>query len=428
MLTTLAVCFVFLLFLGMPISVLLALTTGLVLLFFTNTPLTILAQQLFNALDNFVLLAIPFFILAGGLMTEGAIARRLIAVMNLAVGRFRGGSAMATVVACVFFAALSGSSPATVVAIGSIMYPALMKQGYSQKFATGLVTTAGSLGIVIPPSIPMILYCLVMNVSVAKLFMAGVVPGLMIGAALMGYTAFLSRRYDWRSERSYSRKEALTILKDGVWALLLPVIVLGGIYSGVFTPTEAAAVSVVYALVVEFLIYKELTLAKLFKVCRDSAILSSCLLFILACAMTFVWLLTAEQLPGLVADYIMQVVDSWWMFLILVTAFFLVTGAVMDAVSAMIVLSPLFIETLARFNIDLIHYGIFMVLMIEFGFLTPPFGLNLFVSMGMSGQSLTRVSAAVAPFLLVLFACIMLITFVPEISLFLPNLLLGNLK
>lgn len=428
MLTTLAVCFVFLLFLGMPISVLLALTTGLVLLFFTNTPLTILAQQLFNALDNFVLLAIPFFILAGGLMTEGAIARRLIAVMNLAVGRFRGGSAMATVVACVFFAALSGSSPATVVAIGSIMYPALMKQGYSQKFATGLVTTAGSLGIVIPPSIPMILYCLVMNVSVAKLFMAGVVPGLMIGAALMGYTAFLSRRYDWRSERSYSRKEALTILKDGVWALLLPVIVLGGIYSGVFTPTEAAAVSVVYALVVEFLIYKELTLPKLFKVCRDSAILSSCLLFILACAMTFVWLLTAEQLPGLVADYIMQVVDSWWMFLILVTAFFLVTGAVMDAVSAMIVLSPLFIETLARFNIDLIHYGIFMVLMIEFGFLTPPFGLNLFVSMGMSGQSLTRVSAAVAPFLLVLFACIMLITFVPEISLFLPNLLLGNLK
>ena len=308
------------------------------------------------------------------------------------------------------------------------MYPALMKQGYSQKFATGLVTTAGSLGIVIPPSIPMILYCLVMNVSVGKLFMAGVEPGLMIGAALMGYTAFLSRRYDWRSERSYSRKEALTILKDGVWALLLPVIVLGGIYSGVFTPTEAAAVSVVYALAVEFLIYKELTLAKLFKVCRDSAILSSCLLFILACAMTFVWLLTAEQLPGLVADHIMQVVDSWWMFLILVTAFFLVTGAVMDAVSAMIVLSPLFVETLARFNIDLIHYGIFMVLMIEFGFLTPPFGLNLFVSMGMSGQSLTRVSAAVGPFLLVLFACIMLITFVPQISLFLPELLLGNLK
>ncbi|MFZ5584761.1 MAG: TRAP transporter large permease [Thermodesulfobacteriota bacterium] len=428
MLWTLAACFLGLLFLGMPISVLLALTTAVALLLFTNTPLTILAQQLFNALDNFVLLAIPFFILAGGLMTEGAIARRLIAVMNLLVGRFRGGAAMATVVACVFFAALSGSSPATVVAIGSIMYPALMKQGYSQKFATGLVTTAGSLGIVIPPSIPMILYCLVMNVSVAKLFMAGVAPGLMIGLALMGYTSVLSRRYGWRSERRYSRAEAWKVIKDGIWALLLPVIVLGGIYSGAFTPTEAAAVSVVYALAVEFLVYKELTFVKLFKVCRDSAMLSACLLFILACAMTFVWLLTAEQLPGLVADYIMSVVDSWWMFLILVAAFFLVTGAVMDAVSAMIVLSPLFMETLARFNIDLIHYGIVMVLMIEFGFLTPPFGLNLFVAMGMTGQSLTRVGAAVVPFLLVLFACILLITFVPQISLFLPNLLLGGLR
>lgn len=428
MLWTLAACFLGLLFLGMPISVLLALTTAVALLLFTNTPLTILAQQLFNALDNFVLLAIPFFILAGGLMTEGAIAKRLIAVMNLLVGRFRGGAAMATVVACVFFAALSGSSPATVVAIGSIMYPALMKQGYSQKFATGLVTTAGSLGIVIPPSIPMILYCLVMNVSVAKLFMAGVVPGLMIGLALMVYTAVLSRRYGWRSERRYGRPEAWKVVKDGIWALLLPVIVLGGIYSGAFTPTEAAAVSVVYALVVEIFIYKELTPAKLFKVCRDSAMLSACLLFILACAMTFVWLLTAEQLPGLVADYIMSVVDSWWMFLILVAAFFLVTGAVMDAVSAMIVLSPLFMETLARFNIDLIHYGIVMVLMIEFGFLTPPFGLNLFVAMGMTGQSLTRVGAAVTPFLLVLFACIMLITFVPEISLFLPNWLLSGLR
>lgn len=428
MLLTLAACFLGLLILGMPISVLLALTTAVALLLFTNTPLTILAQQLFNALDNFVLLAIPFFILAGGLMTEGAIARRLIAVMNLMVGRFRGGAAMATVVACVFFAALSGSSPATVVAIGSIMYPALMKQGYSQKFATGLVTTAGSLGIVIPPSIPMILYCLVMNVSVAKLFMAGVVPGLLIGLALMIYTAFLSRRYGWRSERGYQRGEALKVIKDGIWALLLPVIVLGGIYSGAFTPTEAAAVSVVYALLVEMLIYKELTLPKLFKVCRDSAMLSACLLFILACAMTFVWLLTAEQLPGLVADYIMSVVDSWWMFLILVTVFFLITGAVMDAVSAMIVLSPLFLETLSRYNIDLIHYGIFMVLMIEFGFLTPPFGLNLFVSMGMTGQSLTRVGSAVAPFLLVLLACIMLITFVPEICLFLPNLLLGHLR
>ena len=421
---TLAICFIALLLLGMPISVLLAATTALSLLLFTHTPLTILPQQLFNALDNSVLLAIPFFILAGGIMTEGAIARRLIAVMNLLVGRFRGGAAMSAVVACVFFAALSGSSPATVVAIGSIMIPALVKSGYEKKFTTGLLTSAGSLGIVIPPSIPMILYCLVMNVSVAQLFMAGILPGVLIGGVFMGYTYVLARRHNWHTTRVYERGEPARIIKDGVWGLMLPVIVLGGIYTGIFTPTEAAAVSVVYALVVESLVYKELTPARLFKVCRDSAVLSSCLLFILACAMTFVWLLTSEQVPVQVADWIISYVTEGWMFLLLVAVLFLLMGTVMDDVSAMIILSPLFAETLHRFGIDPVHYGIVMVLVIEFGFLTPPFGLNLFVSMGLTGQPLTEVSRAVAPFLILLLACVFLLTFVPEISLFLPKLLL----
>lgn len=424
MIIALAVCFCALLLLGMPISVMLAATTAMALLFFTGTPLTILVQQIFNALDNSVLQAIPFFILAGGIMTEGALARRLIDVMNLLVGRIRGGLAMATVVACVFFAALSGSSPATVVAIGSIMYPALLKAGYGRDFTTGLITSAGSLGIVIPPSIPMILYCLVMNTSVAELFMAGIVPGLLIGGVLMGYTYVLAYKNDWRHTRRYSLSETLQIIIKGIWALLLPVIVLGGIYAGIFTPTEAAAVSVVYALVVEFLFYRELTLKSLFKVTRDSALLSSCLLFILACAMTFVWLLTAEQLPNKLADTIINYVDSWWMFLLLISIFFLITGAAMDAVSAMIVLSPLFAETLTRYGIDYIHYGIVMVLMIEFGFLTPPFGLNLFVSMGITAQPLTSVAKATAPFLILLIVCVLLVTFIPDISLFLPKLLL----
>ena len=426
MILTLAVCFSALLLLGMPISVLLAVTTAVVLLIFTSTPLTILVQQLFNALDNSVLLAIPFFILAGGIMTEGAIARRLINVMNLLVGRFRGGAAMATVVACVFFAALSGSSPATVVAIGSIMFPALVKAGYDEKFTTGLITSAGSLGIVIPPSIPMILYCLVMNVSVAELFMAGILPGMLIGGCLLGYTYVLARKHGWRSTKRYSKAEAWVILKDGIWGLLLPIIVLGGIYTGAFTPTEAAAVSVVYALAVEFLVYRELTFKRLFKVSKEAAVLSSCLLFILACAMTFVWLLTAEQLPVQVADYVISMVDSWWLFLLLVAVLFLAMGTVMDDVSAMIILSPLFMETLSRYGIDYVHYGIIMVLVIEFGFLTPPFGLNLFVAMGMTGQSLTSVARATAPFLLLLLACVLLVTFIPDISLLLPKLLLRD--
>ncbi|MCF8034796.1 MAG: TRAP transporter large permease subunit [Desulfarculaceae bacterium] len=426
MIPTLAICFAALLMLGMPISVLLAVTTAVVLLLFTSTPLTILVQQLFNALDNSVLLAIPFFILAGGIMTEGAIAKRLIAVMNLMVGRFRGGAAMATVVACGFFAALSGSSPATVVAIGSIMFPALVKAGYGKGFTTGLITSAGSLGIVIPPSIPMILYCLVMNVSVAEQFMAGILPGVLIGGVLLGYTYVMARKHGWRNRREYEPGESWRILRQGVWGLLLPVIVLGGIYTGLFTPTEAAAVSVVYALAVEFLAYRELTVARLFKVTREAAVLSSCLLFILACAMTFVWLLTAEQLPVQVADWIMGMVDSWWLFLILVAILFLLMGTIMDDVSAMIILSPLFAETLSRYGIDYVHYGIIMVLVIEFGFLTPPFGLNLFVAMGLTDQPLTTVARATAPFLLLLLACVFLVIFIPEISLFLPKLLLRN--
>jgi C4-dicarboxylate transporter DctM subunit len=428
MILTLCLCFTALLLLGMPISVMLMVTTALGLALFTNTPLTILVQQLFNALDNSVLMSIPFFMLAGAIMTEGAMARRLIAVMQLLVGRFRGGSALAAVVACLFFAAISGSSPATVAAIGSIMFPALLKAGYPKDFTLGLITSAGSLGIVIPPSIPMILYCMVMNVSVAKLFMAGFVPGFIIAGVFMTYTWVLARKRNWRSNRRYTAAETRTILTEGIWGLLLPVIVLGGIYAGMFTPTEAAAVSVLYALAVETLIHREITWARLYRVCRDSAILSSCLLFILACAMTFVWLLTAEQIPVAVADWMIGLVDSWWMFLLLVALLFLLMGMVMDDVSAMLILAPIFTETLARYDIDLVHFGIVMVLLIEYGFLTPPFGLNLFVTMGITGESLTIVGRAVGPFLFWLLLCVLLITFVPQISLFLPNLLLPALR
>jgi len=424
MILAIAITFTLLLFLGMPISMLLIASTCGALLFFTDTPLIVLVQQLFNALDKYVLMAIPFFIFAGGIMSEGAIARRLIAVMELLVGHSRGGAAMAVVVACVFFAALSGSSPATVVAIGSIMFPALVKAGYSEDFTQGLITSAGSLGIVIPPSIPMILYCLVMDVSVVELFMAGILPGLLIGGVFLGYTYFKARKHNWRSRKVYAKGEKIRILREGIWGLMLPIIVLGGIYGGVFTPTEAAAVSVVYALFIELVIHKDLTIKKLFEVCRSAAILSASLMFILACAMTFVWLLTAEQIPVKVADSLIGMVDNWWTFLLMVSALFLLLGTVMDDVSAMIILSPLFMETLRRYNIDLVHYGIVMVLVIEFGFLTPPFGLNLFVTMGLTGKSLTSVARSTFPFLVLLLAAVLLIALVPSISLILPKLFL----
>jgi C4-dicarboxylate transporter DctM subunit len=348
-------------------------------------------------------------------------ARKLIDILKAVVGPIPGGLAVAATLACMFFAALSGSSPATVVAVGTIMIPALINSGYDEHFSIGLLTSAGSLGIVIPPSIPMILYCLVMNVSVAELFMAGIVPGILIGGVFISYTIVLSYKEKWFFGQRGSLMEVVTTLRDGFWGLMLPLIVLGGIYLGVFTPTEAAAISVVYALFVELFIYKEIRLADIPSVCKDAAILSSCLLFILACSMTLIWLLTAERIPHRMADFITAHVHSGWMFLILINILFLLLGTVMDNVSAMLILSPLFMETLNRFGIDYVHYGIIMVLLIEYGFLTPPFGLNLFVAMGLTNKSLVEVSRGVAPFLILLLGCVLLVTFVPSISLFLPR-------
>jgi C4-dicarboxylate transporter, DctM subunit len=421
MIVTVIVCFCVLLVIGAPIAVLMLICTAVGLAAYTTTSLMVLPQQLFNALDNSILLSIPFFILAGSIMTEGAMARRLIAVVNAFVGQYPGGLAIATTLACVFFACLSGSSPATVIAVGSVMIPALIKGGYNERFAIGLTTSAGSLGIVIPPSIPMILYCMVMNVSVAKLFMAGVAPGLLIAGVFIGYTVVMAYRQRWGVLPRMSWGETFTTLRHGVWGLLLPIIVLGGIYSGMFTPTEAASVSVVYALFVEVFIHREIRIADIPRVCTQAAVLSGCLLFILASAMTLIWLLTAHRIPHQLADMITAHVHSGWVFLIFANVLFLLLGTVMDNVSAMLILSPLFAETLNRFGIDYIHYGIIMVMVIEFGFLTPPFGLNLFVAMGLTNKSLTEVSLGVWPFLVLLLICLALVTFVPAISLFLPQ-------
>lgn len=424
MILTMGLCFGVMLIIGVPIAVILGVTTTVALIFFVDTPLHIITQQLFSALDKFVLLAIPFFIMAGSIMTRGGIARRLIAFVNAIVGWFPGGLAMAGILACIFFAAISGSSPATVVAIGSVMIPALIKAGYGKNFSLGLITVSGSLGIVIPPSIPMILYCLVMNVSIAEIFMAGILPGVLIGFSLMLYTYFMAKKNNWRIEAKVSFSEILRTAKEGIWALLLPFIVLGGIYSGVFTPTEAAAVSVVYALFVEMFIHKEFQIKDITSVCSESAVLSACLLFILSTAMTFVWLLTAEQIPSQLADIIIEHINTPWMFLLTVNILFLILGCFMDDVSAMLILAPLFLETLNRYGINLVHFGIVMVLNIQMGMLTPPFGLNLFVSSGITKEPVLKIAKGVFPFLIIMLFCLLIVTYVPWISLVLPSLFL----
>jgi C4-dicarboxylate transporter DctM subunit len=423
MITFMAVLFISLLAISTPIAIVLLAVSGATMFFFLNIPLQALIQQLFNGMDNFILLSIPFFILAGSIMSEGSISKHLVSVMQLVTCRIPGGLAVAGTLACIFFAAISGSSPATVIAIGSIMIPALIKHGYGERFSIGLLTSAGSLGILIPPSIPMVLYALVMNVSVGKLFMAGFMPGILMGLLLMTYSIFMAKRFNWNCSIIYQRGEAWTIIRSAIWGILMPVIVLGGIYSGIFTPTEAAAVSVVYALIVEVFIYKDLTLAKFNRLLKESVVLSSALLFIIASAMSFIWLLTRENLPLQAADFIMAHIQNKYLFLLAINGFLLLVGCVMDIVSAIIVISPILVVALNQMDIDLIHYGIIMIVNIEMGFLTFPFGLNLFVSMGITGKPLTEIGRAVLPFIIVMLAGLAMITYIPWISTFLPNLI-----
>lgn len=425
MLITIAVFFFLLLALNFPIAVMLLAVAMISLYFYTDVSLVILIQTLFNGMDNYLLLSIPFFIIAGNIMARGAISRRIIEVMSLFVGRVRGGLAISSACACAFFAAISGSSIATVLAIGTIMIPALIKAGYPKRFSIGLITSAGSLGILIPPSVPMVLYCVVMEVSVAKLFMAGFLPGILITIFLSVYCYLSARRNKWMMVTRYNFSEAKKIMKEGVWAILLPVIVLGGIYSGFATPTEAAALSVVYGLVVELFVYKELKIGQFTKILKDSAVTSAALTFILACAMTFVWLLTREQLPGRVAEFIIANCSSKWLFLLALNVLLLILGCLMELVSIILILTPILSVTLQQFDIDLIHYGIIMIINAECGFLTPPFGLNLFVSMGLTGESLFEVGRSIVPFLLIFIGSLLIMTYIPEISLILPKLFYG---
>jgi C4-dicarboxylate transporter DctM subunit len=424
MITCMIVVFIALLLISTPIAIVLLTVTATALYFFLDIPLQALVQQLFNGMDNFIMLAIPFFILAGNIMAQGSISRKLVQVMQMVVGPLPGGMAVAAILSCIFFAAISGSSPATVIAIGSIMIPALIKHGYGEDFSTGLLTSAGSMGILIPPSIPMVLYALVMNVSVGEMFMAGFMPGLVIGGLLIVYSVIMARKHGWSSEKTYAEGEKMKLLLSASWGIAMPVIVLGGIYSGIFTPTEAAAVSVIYALVVELFIYRDMTLEKFHRVLKDSILMSSALMFIIACAMTFIWLLTREQLPVMAADFITTHIQNKYVFLLVINIFLLLVGCVMDIVSAIIVISPILMVALDKFDINLIHYGIIMIVNIEFGFLTFPFGLNLFVAMGITGKSLTQVGRAVFPFLVLLLGGLFLITYLPVISLWLPDLLL----
>jgi C4-dicarboxylate transporter DctM subunit len=407
---------------GVPLAAVVGIAALVCVTAFTGIPPKALFQQLYQGAEYDLLQAVVFFIVAGNIMTRGTLAARLIRVGQALVGGFYGGLAITSVLLCMFFAAISGSSPATVVAIGTIMIPALIKSGYHPRFSVGLVTCAGSLGVMIPPSIPMIIWAVVVGVSVTKQFTAGFLPGLLIGGTLMAYSYVTARRGGCRVSGRISGKELKQALKEGAWGLFMPFLVLGGIYSGAFTATEAAAVAFAYALLVELFIHRSIGLRDLTPIFKESILTSSMLLFIIANASVLSYYFSVDQIPSRAADFLLQYIDNRFLFLLLVNIALLIMGCFMDVVSAMLVLGPVFMPFLQKFDIDPIHFGVIMVLNIEIGFLTPPFGVNLFVSSGITGKDILEVARSVSPYLIIMFVMLMVITYVPWISLVLTRL------
>jgi C4-dicarboxylate transporter DctM subunit len=412
-----------LLLLRVPIAISLGLASILTLLLFAEQSLVALAQRFFSALQVYPLLAIPFFILAGAFMTTGGVAKRMIAFANSLVGHFRGGLAMAALLACALFAAVSGSSPATVVAVGSIMIAGMARSGYTREFAAGLICNAGALGILIPPSIVMVVYGAVTETSVGDLFIAGVVPGLMLTAMFMIAVAVLARRLSLPRQPRADWRTVLRTGRDAVWGLLLVVIILGGIYSGVFTPTEAAAVSAVYAFLIAVLVYRDVRLHEVPRVVADAAKVTAMLMFIIGNAYLFAFVLTTEQVPQTLSQWITELGLPPWAFMIVLNLLLLAAGSFMEATSVVLIFAPIVFPIAVALGIDPIHLGIIMTVNMEIGMITPPVGLNLFVTAGVAQLPVTKVVRAALPWLVVLLAALLVVTYVPWVSLVLPRAL-----
>lgn len=373
-----------------------------------------LAEDIWISLDNSLLLAIPMFLLAGNVMTRGSIARRLIDLAISITKPLPGGLAVATILSCAIFAAISGSSPVTLLAVGTVLYPALIEHGYPKRFALGALTSGGTLGIIIPPSIPLILYGIVTETSIADLFLAGIIPGIMIAVALAGYSFWVNRAMP---AQRFDFVEFKTALFRGGWSALLPVILLGGIYSGYFSPTEAAAVALVYAIFVEIVIHRELTPIDFYHTAVETAKLLGMLFPIVAVALSIKTILTIEEIPDQLALWITSFTDNRIAFLLAINLLLLVVGCLFDVISAILILAPLLLIPAIAYGIDPVHLGVIMVINLEIGFLTPPLGLNIIVAMTAFKENFLEISRAVLPFIALILVVLMVVTFVPSTAL-----------
>jgi len=418
--------FFLLLLLSVPVAVALGFSAIITAFIFEGSDAVIdLASNLFSQLDKYALMAIPMFIMAGNLLSKGSSAKRIIEFAKAFVGHLPGGLPIAAIFASIIFAAVSGSSPATVAAIGSIMFGAIMAAGYPKSYAVGTITTAGSLGILIPPSIVMIIYGVTAEESIGKLFMAGVIPGIMIGLMLMAVTYIGAKRLGFKRTKPASWKERWIKFKEAFWALMTIVIIIGGIYGGIFTPTEAAAVSAVWALFIAIFIYKDIKLKDLGDVIFESAKTSSMILFIIANASVFAYFLTLENIPDMLTQAVVNMNLNKIEFLIAVNIILLIAGNFMEPSSIIMIMVPLLLPVAKMLGIDPIHFGVIITINMELGMLTPPVGLNLFVASGITGLPIKEVVKAVMPWFIVLLIGLLLVTYIPEISLWLPQKMMG---
>ncbi|WP_337504139.1 TRAP transporter large permease [Anaerotignum lactatifermentans] len=382
------------------------------------------ARNMVTGTDSFPIMAIPFFVFAGELMGGGGISKRLLDVANVFFGRIRGGLAIVTVVVCMFFAAISGSGPATVAAVGGMVVPTMLEKGYDKKFVLALIAAAGSIGVIIPPSIPMVVYSVTVNSSVSSLFLAGFIPGILIGLVLIVYSYFYARKAGYKGDTEpFSIGRALREVWRGKWALLSPVIILGGIYGGIFTPTEAAAVSVIYSLIIGLFVHKELNFKQMLEVTKRSCETTATILVVIGCATGFSKVLTLGRIPTTVATLLTTMTDSKVLILLLINLLLLLVGCFMETVCAIMILAPILFPVVTALGVDPIHFGIIMVTNLAIGFITPPLGVNLFVASRVGETTLDVVIKGIVPFLVLMIATLMLITYVPAISMFLPNLL-----
>ena len=408
---------------GMPISISLGLTVLTFLFTMTQVPLESVALKLFSGIEKFEIMAIPFFILAGNFLTHGGVAQRMINFATTMVGHWHGGLALSGVLACALFAAVSGSSPATVVAIGSILIPGMIKEGFPMRFGAGVITTSGALGILIPPSIVMVMYAIATNTSVGALFMAGVIPGIVMASMLGGMTWYRARKFNYPRQPKASWRQRLRAFRESAWGLMLIIVVMGGIYSGMFTPTEAAAMSAVYAFIVAVFVYKDMSLKDVPKVLLNSANMSAMLLYIITNAVMFSFILANENIPQQLTAFMIEMGFGKIAFLLAVNVILLMAGNFMEPSSIMLIFAPIVFPIAMQLGIDPIHLGVMMVVNMEVGMCHPPVGLNLYVASGLTKMGITELTVAVWPWLLTMLVFLVMATYWPAMSLWLPKAL-----